>query len=57
MQFTIQNNINGVWENMAQTIGYGMAMDCVRKVFDTYGGEYRIININGAVVYPIAQAN
>lgn len=53
MTFTIQNYINGAWEPMAQTIGYGMAMDCVRKVFNTYGGEYRVINQDGAVVYPI----
>jgi hypothetical protein len=52
MQFTIENNLNGTWEAMATTIGYGMAIDCIRKVFNNYGGEYRIINANGQVVYP-----
>jgi hypothetical protein len=55
MEFTIQNNINGEWEPMAQTIGFGMAMDCLRKVFNAYGGEYRIVNKNGVAVYPFNQ--
>lgn len=54
MEFTIQNKQNNVWESVAQTIGYGMAVDCVRIVFNTYDkSEYRIINQEGAVVYPI----
>jgi hypothetical protein len=52
MEFTIQNNINGKWEPMAQTIGFGMAMDCLRIVFNTYGGEYRIVNKDGVEIYP-----
>jgi hypothetical protein len=54
MTFTIQNNINGNWESVAQTIGYGMAVDFVRMVLNTYdNSQYRVINQDNAVVYPI----
>jgi hypothetical protein len=54
MTFTIQNNINGNWESVAQTIGYGMAVDYIRKVLNTYdNSQYRVINQDNAVVYPI----
>jgi hypothetical protein len=54
MTFTIQNNINGNWESVAQTIGYGMAVDFVRMVLNTYDNtQYRVINQDNAVVYPI----
>jgi hypothetical protein len=53
MTFTIQNNINGNWESVAQTIGYGMAVDYIRMVLNTYDNtQYRVINQDNAVVYP-----
>jgi hypothetical protein len=53
LKFTIENEQNGQWVIMGSFIGFGMAIDCLNIVFKTYGGEYRIVNAEGFVIYPI----
>ena len=53
LKFTIENNQDSEWITMGSFIGFGMAIDCMNQVFKNYGGEYRIINSEGFVIYPI----